>query len=89
MAAKKPATKKAAAKKPAAKKGCCKKAGSQKSAAKKPAAKKAVAKKPALQEACEKAGIPLTLNMREGYDHSYYFISTFMADHIAWHAARL
>jgi S-formylglutathione hydrolase len=42
-----------------------------------------------LQEACEKAGIPLTLNMREGYDHSYYFISTFMADHIAWHAARL
>jgi S-formylglutathione hydrolase len=42
-----------------------------------------------LQEACEKAGIKLTLNMREGYDHSYYFISTFMADHIAWHAARL
>lgn len=42
-----------------------------------------------LQEACEKAGIPLTLNMREGYDHSYYFISTFMADHVAWHAARL
>jgi len=42
-----------------------------------------------LREACEKAGIPLTLNMREGYDHSYYFISTFMSDHIAWHAARL
>jgi S-formylglutathione hydrolase len=42
-----------------------------------------------LQEACAKAGIPLTLNMREGYDHSYLFISTFMADHIAWHAARL
>ncbi len=42
-----------------------------------------------LEEACKKAGIPLTLNMREGYDHSYYFISTFMADHIAWHAARL
>jgi S-formylglutathione hydrolase len=42
-----------------------------------------------LEEACAKAGIPLTLNMREGYDHSYYFISTFMADHIAWHAARL
>ena len=32
-----------------------------------------------LQEACEKARIPLTLNMREGYDHSYYFISTFMS----------
>lgn len=42
-----------------------------------------------LEEACAKAGIPLILNMREGYDHSYYFISTFMADHIAWHAARL
>lgn len=42
-----------------------------------------------LEEACEKAGIPLTLNMRDGYDHSYFFISTFMADHIAWHAERL
>lgn len=42
-----------------------------------------------LEEACEKAGIPLTLNMRDGYDHSYFFISTFMADHIAWHARRM
>jgi S-formylglutathione hydrolase len=42
-----------------------------------------------LDAACRKAGIPLTLNMREGYDHSYYFISTFMADHVAWHAKRL
>jgi S-formylglutathione hydrolase len=42
-----------------------------------------------LTEACKKAGIDLTLNMREGYDHSYNFISTFMADHIAWHAERL
>jgi S-formylglutathione hydrolase len=42
-----------------------------------------------LEEACKKAGIPLTLTLRDGYDHSYYFISTFMADHIAWHAARL
>lgn len=42
-----------------------------------------------LKRACEDAGIPLTLRMQEGYDHSYYFISTFMADHIAWHAARL
>jgi S-formylglutathione hydrolase len=42
-----------------------------------------------MEAACKKAGIPLTLNMREGYDHSYYFISSFMADHIAWHAARL
>jgi len=42
-----------------------------------------------LQAACDAAGIPLTLNMREGYDHSYYFISTFMADHLKWHAERL
>ncbi|NCN85100.1 MAG: S-formylglutathione hydrolase [Sphingomonadales bacterium] len=42
-----------------------------------------------LTEACAKAGIPLSLNMREGYDHSYYFISTFMADHLLWHADRL
>lgn len=39
--------------------------------------------------ACRDAGIALTLNMRRGYDHSYYFISTFMADHVAWHAERL
>ena len=42
-----------------------------------------------LQEACAQAGIPLTLNMREGYDHSYFFISTFMDDHLRWHAERL
>jgi S-formylglutathione hydrolase len=42
-----------------------------------------------LASACEKAGIPLTLNMREGYDHSYFFISSFMAEHVRWHAARL
>ncbi len=42
-----------------------------------------------LVEACERAGQPATIRMQPGYDHSYYFISTFMADHIAWHAARL
>ena len=42
-----------------------------------------------LEEACKKAGIALTLNMREGYDHSYFFISTFMDDHLRWHAERL
>ncbi|MBC2884198.1 S-formylglutathione hydrolase [Ochrobactrum sp. CM-21-5] len=42
-----------------------------------------------LEEACKKAGIPLTLNMRQGYDHSYFFISTFMEDHIRWHSERL
>lgn len=42
-----------------------------------------------LAEACEKADIALTLNLREGYDHSYYFIATFMDDHLRWHAERL
>ena len=42
-----------------------------------------------LAAACEAAGIDLTLRMQPGYDHSYYFISTFMAEHVAWHAARL
>jgi S-formylglutathione hydrolase len=42
-----------------------------------------------LADACEAAGIDLTLRMQPGYDHSYYFISTFMADHLAWHAERL
>jgi S-formylglutathione hydrolase len=42
-----------------------------------------------LQTACRNAGIPLSLKLREGYDHSYFFISTFMADHVQWHAERL
>jgi len=42
-----------------------------------------------LAEAATKAGIPLTLRFQPGYDHSYYFISTFMADHLRWHAERL
>jgi S-formylglutathione hydrolase len=42
-----------------------------------------------LREAALKAGIPLTLRIQAGYDHSYYFISTFMEDHLRWHAARL
>ncbi|MDQ3247043.1 MAG: S-formylglutathione hydrolase [Pseudomonadota bacterium] len=42
-----------------------------------------------LERACADAGIALTLNRREGYDHSYHFISTFMADHLRWHAQRL
>lgn len=46
--------------------------------------------KPALlAEACAAAGIDLTLRMQPGYDHSYNFISTFMPDHVAWHAERL
>jgi S-formylglutathione hydrolase len=42
-----------------------------------------------LEEACKAAGQPLTLHMREGYDHSYWFVQTFMADHIAHHARAL
>ena len=42
-----------------------------------------------LEQACVAAGMTATIRMQEGYDHSYFFISTFMADHIAWHAERL
>jgi S-formylglutathione hydrolase len=42
-----------------------------------------------LAKACKDAGIELTLRMQPGYDHSYYFISTFMEDHLRWHAVRL
>jgi S-formylglutathione hydrolase len=42
-----------------------------------------------LQQACEAAGQPLTFRLCPGYDHSYYFVSTFMAEHLAWHAERL
>ncbi len=42
-----------------------------------------------LEAACKKAGIDLTLRMQNGYDHSYHFISTFMDDHLRWHAERL
>ena len=42
-----------------------------------------------LQDACAAAAIDLTLRIQPGYDHSYHFISTFMADHLAWHAERL
>jgi len=42
-----------------------------------------------LREACDRAGQPATIRMQPGYDHSYYFISTFMAEHVAWHGQRL
>jgi S-formylglutathione hydrolase len=42
-----------------------------------------------LEKACENAEIALTLRRQPGYDHSYYFISTFMADHLRWHSERL
>jgi len=42
-----------------------------------------------LDEACRTADIPATIRLHEGYDHSYLFVSTFIDDHIAWHAERL
>ncbi len=42
-----------------------------------------------LEAACARAGIALTLRRQAGYDHSYWFIQTFIEDHLAWHAARL
>jgi len=43
----------------------------------------------AFEEACAQAQQPLTLRRHEGYDHGYYFIATFMADHLRWHAQQL
>ena len=42
-----------------------------------------------LEAACREAGIALTLRMQPGYDHSYFFISTFIDEHLRWHRARL
>ena len=39
-----------------------------------------------LRDACEAAGHPLTLRLQPGYDHSYYFIASFIGEHIAHHA---
>jgi S-formylglutathione hydrolase len=42
-----------------------------------------------LEAACRDAGVPLTLRRQAGYDHSYYFIASFLEDHLRWHAQRL
>jgi S-formylglutathione hydrolase len=42
-----------------------------------------------LDEACRNVDMRATIRLQEGYDHSYLFVSTFMAEHIAWHAERL
>ncbi|HDS0950968.1 TPA: S-formylglutathione hydrolase [Stenotrophomonas maltophilia] len=42
-----------------------------------------------LQQACDAAGHPLTLRLQPGYDHSYYFIASFIGEHIAHHARAL
>ena len=43
----------------------------------------------ALEAACEKVGQPLTLRRHAGYDHGYFFIQTFVEDHLRWHAQQL
>ncbi|MBE7190308.1 MAG: S-formylglutathione hydrolase, partial [Jatrophihabitans endophyticus] len=43
----------------------------------------------ALRDACAAAGIPLELRMRAGYDHSYFFVASFVAEHLRWHARAL
>ena len=42
-----------------------------------------------LRAACAKANHPLTLRLHPGYDHSYYFVASFIGEHIAWHARAL
>ena len=42
-----------------------------------------------LEAACQRAGHPLTLRRQPGYDHSYYFIASFLADHFSHHAKAL
>lgn len=42
-----------------------------------------------LREACERAGVALDLRLRGGYDHSYFFIASFIEDHLRFHARNL
>ena len=42
-----------------------------------------------LVQACERARVPLQMRMREGYDHSYFFIATFVEQHLDFHARNL
>lgn len=42
-----------------------------------------------LQAACEESGLPLELRIHDGYDHGYYFISTFVEEHLKFHADQL
>jgi S-formylglutathione hydrolase len=42
-----------------------------------------------LQATAETSGYPLTLRRQPGYDHSYFFVATFIEDHLRYHAQRL
>jgi len=46
-------------------------------------------KTPLLEQACQDAGYPMTIRMQDGYDHSYFFIASFIGDHLAFHAGCL
>jgi S-formylglutathione hydrolase len=42
-----------------------------------------------LKEVCRRAGVPLDLRLQKGYDHSYFFIASFIEDHLRFHARNL
>lgn len=42
-----------------------------------------------LVSACAESGVPIVMRMQEDYDHSYFFIATFMSDHFEHHAKYL
>ncbi len=42
-----------------------------------------------LKAACEERGLPIELRIHDGYDHGYYFISTFIEEHLRFHANQL
>ena len=42
-----------------------------------------------LQDACQRSGVAFDLRLRDGYDHSYFFIATFIEDHLRFHAQNL
>lgn len=42
-----------------------------------------------LEAACQERGLPLELRIHDGYDHGYYFISTFIEEHLRFHADQL
>jgi len=42
-----------------------------------------------LEAACKESGLPLDLRIHDGYDHGYYFISTYIEEHLRFHAERL
>ena len=44
---------------------------------------------PVLEAACAESGLNLELRRHDGYDHGYYFISTFIEDHLRFHAEQL